>query len=185
MDKARQYGFAAVALQFDYRDHEGRTTAGKWPEFESTLRAAGMSPGVWFTDGWMLPFAPPSADFVCAEIESDLDYDGVVASLNQLNDGQQHAVITTFVGLHVRKADGSLDVEATKKRCKPLIDAGFYCQIEAYDYTQPDNTEAAHCGWPSEMVAPVLGVGFNGRTLEQQKALQVPGYGIYLAEYLP
>jgi len=55
----------------------------------------------------MLPFAPPSADFVVAEIESDGDYDGVVDSLHQLNDGQQHAIITTFVGLHVRLPSGN------------------------------------------------------------------------------
>jgi hypothetical protein len=173
-----------VALQFDYRDQQGNTTAGKWPEFEKAMRAAGVSPGVWFTDGWMLPFAPPAADFVVAEIEGSNDFDGVVGSLHQLNPEQQHAVVTTFDGLRVLLPDGTVDVPATKARCKPLIDAGFYCQYEAYFYNQPDNTDATHCGWAPEMVAPVLGVGFNGRTLEEQKALQVPGWGVYLAEYL-
>ena len=148
------------------------------------MRGAGIMPGVWFTDGWMLPFAPPDADFVVAEIESGDDYQGVVDSLHQLNPGQRHAIITTFVGLHVYLPGGQLDVEATKARCKPLIDAGFFCQYEAYEYTVPDNTAADHCGWPGDMVAPVLGVGFNGKSLDSQGALQVPGYGLYLAEYL-
>ena len=148
------------------------------------MRSAGVSPGVWFTDGWMLPFAPPSADFVVAEIEGAADYQGVLDSLHQLNDGQQHAVITTFDGLIVKDANGVTDAVATKARCKPLIDAGFYCQYEAYLDTAPDFSNADHCGWPADTVAPVLGIGFNGKTLEEQKALQIPGYGIYLAEYL-
>ena len=174
-----------MALQFDYRDNEGNTTAGKWGDFNFQMRESGILPGVWFTDSFMLPFAPPAADFVVAEIEGAHDYEGLVDSLGKLNDDQQHAVITTFDGLRVLLPDGSVDVEASKKRCKPLVDAGFYCQYEAYFYDQPDNTDAEHCGWAPEMVAPVLGVGFNGRTLEEQKALQVHGYGLYLAEYLP
>ena len=148
------------------------------------MRAAGLLPGVWFTNGYMLPFAPPSADFVVVEIEGNDDYDGVVGSLGQLNPEQQHAVISNFGGLLVQLPSKEVDVEASKARCKTLIDAGFYLQYEAYDLAEPDNTSATHCGWAPEMVAPVLGVGFNGRTLDRQKALQVPGYGIYLAEYL-
>ena len=140
---------------------------------------------MWFTDGWMLPFAPPSADFVVAEIEGASDYDGVAQSLHQLNEHQQHAIITTFDGLRVHLPSGEVDVPATKARCKPLIDAGFYCQYEAYLMDAPDNTDATHCGWDPSMVAPVLGVGFNGKSLDSQKLLQVQGYGVYLAEYLP
>ena len=151
-------------------------------ESHAAIRAV---PGVWFTDGWMLPFAPPSADFVVAEIESDDDYSGVADSLHQLNGKQLHAVITTFNGLLVYKNAGEVDVPATRARCKPLIDAGFYCQYEAYLETVPDNTNADHCGWPGDMVAPVIGVGFNGKTWDQQSALKVNGFGCYLAEYLP
>lgn len=181
---ALRYGFRAVAMQFDFRDDQGRTAAPVWPAFESAMRGAGIMPGVWFTDGWMLPFAPPSADFVVAEIEGPNDYDGVVDSIHQLNPGQKHAVITNFGGLLVQLPEGEVDVQASKARCKPLVDAGFFCQYEAYEYTQPDNSSAEHCGWPGTMVAPVLGVGFNGRSLDSQGVLQVPGYGLYLAEYL-
>lgn len=148
------------------------------------MRVSGLMPGVWFTDGHMLPFAPPDADFVVAEIEGDNDFNGVVGSLDKLNPGQAHAIITNFGGLLVRLPSGEVDVEGSKAKCRPLVDAGFFCQYEAYHLSEPDNTDAEHCGWPGDMAAPVIGVGFNGKTLDGQKALQADGFGLYLAEYL-
>lgn len=175
---ALDHGFYAVALEYDDFGN-----AGRWADFRDRLREKGVLPGVWFTDGWMTPFCPPDAGFLVVEVESDSDCDGLVDSLHLL-DSMPKAVITNFGGLLVKKADGTTDKEATKARCAPIVNAGFHCQYEAYFMSEPDNTDAAWCGWPGDMVAPVLGVGFNGKTLEQQKALQTNGYGLYLAEYL-
>lgn len=148
------------------------------------MLAAGVLPGVWFTDPHFMALCPPDAAFVVAEVEGSSDFEGVVSSIPHLEPGMPHAIITTFDGLLVKDSNGVTDPDATASRCKPLIDAGFYCQYEAYFMSQPDNTDANYCGFPAEMVAPVLGIGFNGKTLWQQTALQVPGHGVYLAEYL-
>jgi hypothetical protein len=148
------------------------------------MLAEGIEPGVWFTDSHLLALCPPSASFVIGEVEGASDYEGVVANIPHLDEGMPRAIVTTYDGLLVKKPNGETDKAESQARCKPLVDAGFFVQYEAYFYTEPDNTDANHCGWPSHMVAPVIGVGFNGKSLEQQKALQVDGYGVYLAEYL-
>lgn len=136
--------------------------------------------GAWFTSPWTMPFCA-DADFLIAEIEGSDDYDGLIWAIPHLTD-LPRAIVTTYDGLLVKDANGVTDKEATKARCKPIVDAGFWCQYEAYFMSQPDNTDADYCGFPSEHIAPVLGVKFNGKTLDEQKALQVPGYGLYLIE---
>jgi len=148
------------------------------------MQAFGIEPGVWFTESHLLALCPPSAAFVIGEVEGSDDYDGVVANIPHLDPDMPKAVITTFDGLIVKKSDGTTDKEATAERCAPIVNAGFHCQYEAYFMNQPDNTDAGYCGWTGSQIAPVLGVGFNGKSLEQQTSLQVDGFGIYLAEYL-
>lgn len=177
---ARRYGFYAVAIEYDDFNN-----ASRWADFRDKMRANGVLPGVWFTDGWMTPFCPPNAGFMVVEVEGANDYEGLVDSLHLLDPDMPKAIVTNYDGLLVKKPNGETDPAESQKRCAPLVEAGFYVQYEAYFMSQPDNTDAAHCGWPAHMVAPVLGVGFNGKSLEQQTALQVDGYGIYLAEYLP
>lgn len=154
----------------------------RWDGFVDAMLASNIKPGAWFTNPSMLGETPKAARFMVAEIEDALDYQGALGWIGKVT--LPTAIITTFGGLLVKDANNVTDKDATKERCKPLVDAGFFCQYEAYFYKEPDNTEPDYCGFPAERVAPVIGVGFNGRTLDQQTALQVPGYGLYLAEYL-
>lgn len=155
----------------------------RWASFVDAMRERDIVPGAWVTEGGKLSDIPSSADFLIAEIEGAGDFNGVVADIPLL-DYRPRAIVTTYDGLLVKQADGTTDKDATEARCKPLVDAGFYLQYEAYFMSQPDNTDADHCGFPGERVVPVIGVGFNGKSLDQQQALQVPGFGLYLAEYL-
>lgn len=174
---AQDLGFTAVALEYDDFNN-----ASRWEAFEHAMVTFGIKPGAWYTNPHNLTTVPAGAQFLAAEVEDASDYDGALSWIGRVHVPM--ALVTTYVGLLVKNEDGTTDKDATKARCKPLVDAGFFCQYEAYFYSQPDNTDASFCGFPGEKTAPVLGVGFNGRRLDEQKALQVPGYGIYLAEYL-
>ncbi len=173
--RAKELGFSAVALEFDDFGN-----AGRWQAYLEGVRGEGVLAGAWVTSPWNLPFAV--ADFYVSEVETDDDYEGLIWALDHRDTDAPHAVVTNYNGLRVKRADGTTDVDATRERCAPLVEAGFYCQYEAYFYSQPDNTDAEHCGFPGERVAPVIGVKFNGKTLDQQTALQVPGFGVYLIE---
>lgn len=179
-----KHGFGAVALEFDDYSNATRTQA-----FEYAMRDKGLLAGYWHTDSWSLPYSSPSSDFIIAEIEDHRDYDGVIFSIPHLEPDTPRAVITTFWGLNVYRPDGSIDTAATRERCKPLLDAGFSCQTELYLSQSPNHTAEGlefhartHCGFTQ--VAPVFGL-YGGKTLaDYAQWTDIPGWGIYLAEYL-
>lgn len=153
------------------------------------MREAGVLPGVWFTQAGNSHLAPEDAGFLVAEVEGNPDYDGLLSTLPYLDPGMPKAVITNLSGLVVKKANGETDIPATRERCAPLIEAGFWCQTEIYLSEAPDISPAhleyiatQQCGWDS--AAPVFGT-YGGKTLaDYSQWRDIPGWGVYLAEYL-
>lgn len=156
------------------------------------MKDAGVLPGVWFTDPFLMPFCPPDAAFVVAEVETDQDYDGCVGSIPHLDPGMPRAIISNFGGLLVKDSSGWTDARASRERCAPLIKAGFSLQTEFYlssllPGATPEDLAAIainQCGWAYEDVSPVFGP-FEGKTMgDYELWMDRPGWGVYLAEYL-
>lgn len=186
MQTAVAHGFSAVALEYDDFQNESR-----WPAFRDACRAAGVKAGSWVTQGGNLRISPVDADFYVAEIEGDKDYWGVMDSIAHIDPFKPRAIITTFDGLLVLKADGSLDGEASRARCKPLNDAGFDVQTEFYlsglePDAQPVGLEfvaRTHCGFTTS-VSPVFGYFGGYGPADYAKWADTPGWGVWLAEFL-
>lgn len=140
--------------------------------FRDTCNAHGLIPGVWVTDGWNLPMTPDDAQFVIAELESAGDYDGIRGNPPP---SIPHAVCTNFSPFW----DSGRDP-------KPLIEAGWVCQTEAYLGDNPNATPdrlhftARQFGWPSSQ--PVFGV-YNAPLSAYEEWMDWPGAD-YLLEYV-
>lgn len=141
--RAKAQGYEWLALEVD--DYGN---AARWPDFRDKCNAHGIIAGVWVTDGWNLPMTPPDARFVIAELESAGDYDGIRAHPTPTIP---HAVVTNFSPFWDHGRDP-----------QPLIQAGWFCQTEAYLGDNPNATPpnlhvaARNFGWTSSQ--PVAGV---------------------------
>jgi hypothetical protein len=155
-----------LALEIDDYGNQAR-----WPAFRDGCTAHGLIAGVWVTDGWNLHMTPSDAAFVVCEVESAGDYDGLVASATP---SIPHAIVTNFSPFWDSGRDPA-----------PIIQAGWYCQTEAYlgdnQNATPDNlhTAAKNFGWTSSQ--PAFGV-YNAPLAVYQPWMDWPGWD-YLAEY--
>lgn len=185
--KAVSLNFRAVALEYDDFGNNGR-----WETFASEMRAAGVSPGTWFTVAGNIIQTPLDADFTIAEVEGDYDYWGLRAAIETgVIPKIPRAVCTNFGGIIQKNDDGSTDVPASAARAKPLIDDGWYCHTEVYRVDNPQVTPEsmefiAHnqLGWPSERIYPVFGVWGQKTLADYLEWEDIPGWSVYLAEYL-
>jgi hypothetical protein len=150
-----------------------------------SLHAAGLRAGVWFTDGGNIRLTPNDADFAIAELEGPGDYDGIIASLQQLPSCPK-AVVTNFN--HPLYSDGTPSGDgAVRAAAAPLISAGFTCLTEAYMGDNPNadppglDQYGRFLGWPTTQ--PVFGV-YNKPLAEYSPYMNFPGWSAYLAEYV-
>jgi hypothetical protein len=185
--KAKSLGFSAVALEYD--DFNNHT---RWDNFRSVLHDEGMLAGTWVTDGSNLRHTPANQDFVIAEIEGPGDYHGVYTTIIENAVPKcPRAIISNFWGIIVKREDGTTHIQASAAKAKPLIDAGFYLHTEAYigesPTLTPENLEfiaVSQLGWDRNKVHPCFGVYGNVTLADYQAWTDMPGWSIYLAEYL-
>lgn len=156
------------------------------------MEAAGVLPGVWFTIAGNVSYTPADAAFLIAEVEGDMDRIGLefAVKLGDVPDIPR-AVCTNFGGLILKNADGTTDIPGSQAMAAPFIDAGFYCHTEVYRVDNPQVTPEsmefiAHNQllWPSDMIYPVFGVWSDTTLQDYGQWMNLPGWSLYLAEYL-
>ena len=173
-------------------EYDDFNNASRWEYFAAGMAEANIAPGVWFTDAGRIKDTPANAAFTIAEVETELDYNGLVVAIDQGEVPDiPRAVCTNFGGIIVKRADGSTDVAASALRAKPLIDAGFVLHTEVYrvdnDNITPGSMEYIghnQLGWPSEDIYPVFGVWGEKTLADYLDWTHIPGGSVYLAEYL-
>jgi hypothetical protein len=150
-----------------------------------SLKAAGLRAGVWFTDGGNIRLTPSDADFAIAEVEGPGDYDGVMASFQNLPACPKGIVTNFNTPLYT---DGTPEGnQAARAAAAPLINAGFTCLTEAYIGDNPNATPpnldvyGRFLGWPTTQ--PVFGL-YNEPMTSYDQYKGFPGWSVYLAEYV-
>ena len=180
-NKASSRGYHWAALELDDFNN-----AERWGPFRHACHNAQPNPlraGVWMTKGENVAWTPADANFTIAEVESEEDRLGALASAAAIPPGIPKWIITNFTPL----TDGQ-GVPLPEK-AQPLIDAGYGCMVEAYEGDSPGmnaddmiHRATVQLGWP--IAYPIFGV-HNKPILEYADDIaRYPRNGFYLAEYL-
>lgn len=149
------------------------------------MRAAGLLPGVWVTEGANITMTPADSAFVIAEVEGPGDYNGVISKIGNLPSCPKGIVTNFNTPLYT---DGTPEGNAAARQAAaPLISAGFSCLTEAYIGDNPNATPpnldvyGRFLGWPTTQ--PVFGI-YNEPMTSYDPYKGFPGWSVYLAEYL-